>query len=588
MALMIPQFCNPASVEGEQFLFKAMQKGGASSDWVVFHSMKLSTHPSQLRGETDFVILIPNKGVLIVEVKSYSGEIREGYSKHRKDPVEQVQNETISIRHYLESRRDTEEFKRLPFVSLVVYPFGYTKFKGTAYADYQFLDADDFAGKDISKVILKRFEMLAENVYERLGEKSRKASMNFHAQSFDKLKDILTSSLGFYESAQTRINIIGDTIFDYTEEQNFLMKALFPHNKRLIVSGSEGTGKTLVAIELARIAKSNSEKTLFICATENLADHIQEQTQYSYIPQNFLDAKTSSVSTMRGLLKSACPNEEYKSKGLENCALNTFSNIPDDKKFDLLIVDETQDLFSETLFSFLNSCIKGGIDSGKWIMFGNYKLKEFFETPQDKPLLKLVANSRPAICVLSRNCRNPKPICDTIKLFGSSKEIYEDVAYKNYSEYPVWNFYSSKKEEENLLDAMLKDAQKKVPNPSEIVVLSQNKNGIAKNLADEFRWKNLLSSDIKDCSKIRFTTTQNFSGLEAMAVIITDLDEIDSEKTKEFFTLAATRSNYLLYILADAKIKQNVANIFHSKKNSLNLSANMLEKMQQNMQILKH
>src|SRR5690606_39033237 len=73
MARMIPsEVYGPSTPPGEITVFEALRDDPETKDWVVLHSLDIVHHRSQISGEIDFVVIIPKKGVLVVEVKSHS------------------------------------------------------------------------------------------------------------------------------------------------------------------------------------------------------------------------------------------------------------------------------------------------------------------------------------------------------------------------------------------------------------------------------------------------------------------------------------------------------------------------------------
>ena len=54
---------------GEARVFSALAKDESTKDWTVLHSLCLGRHLTQVEGEIDFVVLIPEIGVFCLEVK---------------------------------------------------------------------------------------------------------------------------------------------------------------------------------------------------------------------------------------------------------------------------------------------------------------------------------------------------------------------------------------------------------------------------------------------------------------------------------------------------------------------------------------
>lgn len=75
MARLIPNFIHDSAPPGEKELFATLRDQLQRHDWVVMHSLNLPRHLRRNAGEIDFLIMIPGKGILVLEVKSH-GSVR--------------------------------------------------------------------------------------------------------------------------------------------------------------------------------------------------------------------------------------------------------------------------------------------------------------------------------------------------------------------------------------------------------------------------------------------------------------------------------------------------------------------------------
>ena len=73
MAKIIPQFFDRKVnlSPGERKLFNSFSNDRLMKNWIIFHSLKLSKHDKQRAGEIDFLFIVPNTGMLCLEVKSH-------------------------------------------------------------------------------------------------------------------------------------------------------------------------------------------------------------------------------------------------------------------------------------------------------------------------------------------------------------------------------------------------------------------------------------------------------------------------------------------------------------------------------------
>src|SRR5258708_32393770 len=71
MAKMIPPNCHAGtSSKGEIEIFLRLRDDPSTEEWTILHSLDIAHHQKQVSGEIDFVVIVPAKGVLGVEVKA--------------------------------------------------------------------------------------------------------------------------------------------------------------------------------------------------------------------------------------------------------------------------------------------------------------------------------------------------------------------------------------------------------------------------------------------------------------------------------------------------------------------------------------
>src|SRR5690606_17836187 len=91
------------------------------------------------------------------------------------------------------------------------------------------------------------------------------------------LVSILRPNFDYYESANARITQRAEELKRYTNEQYDALDAMEQHNQ-VIFSGPAGTGKTLLALELARRRASVGKSVLLLCFNRLLGHWLEEET----------------------------------------------------------------------------------------------------------------------------------------------------------------------------------------------------------------------------------------------------------------------------------------------------------------------
>ncbi|MEJ1089045.1 nuclease-related domain-containing protein [Microbacterium sp. Mu-80] len=146
MTRMIPPRPRPGANFSERRIFDALAGAHDADDWIVIHSLEIRRHVTHFQGEADFIVLIPGRGIVVIEAKSpeyveyKDGEWRlDRVPNPGKSPFEQLDGSIRSLRGYLKTRGvldGSEPIARLVwFTSLDRY-----QFKNVTPGDMQFFE----------------------------------------------------------------------------------------------------------------------------------------------------------------------------------------------------------------------------------------------------------------------------------------------------------------------------------------------------------------------------------------------------------------------------------------------------------------
>ncbi|WP_280470892.1 nuclease-related domain-containing protein [Nocardia farcinica] len=122
---MMPAFCPDEAPPGEKAVYSALRDCGDTDEWLVLHSLGIANHVRQVEGEADFVVIVPDTGILVIEVKSHQsvhrrldGTWRLGNdSPTARGPFQQAREAMHSLRSYLEKRN--VDLRSIPMLSAV-------------------------------------------------------------------------------------------------------------------------------------------------------------------------------------------------------------------------------------------------------------------------------------------------------------------------------------------------------------------------------------------------------------------------------------------------------------------------------------
>lgn len=143
---MIPPYPRKGANSSERALFTAFEGALDRPDWVVIHSLSIGQNLAGVIGETDFLVIAPGAGMVVIEAKAPAQvEYRAGEwyldrtPSPRKDPLKQLDGARRSIRGFLRDRdllRGNEPIARMVwFTSL-----GRHQFDNHSPGDLQFFE----------------------------------------------------------------------------------------------------------------------------------------------------------------------------------------------------------------------------------------------------------------------------------------------------------------------------------------------------------------------------------------------------------------------------------------------------------------
>jgi hypothetical protein len=545
MAHMIPSQCPPETAsQAEKELFEALRHG-LGPHYTVIHSLPwLSDERRRLReGECDFLLLHPEHGMLALETKS--GEIRfdgtsrswiRGESQIVDDPFLQAERSVHELNHRLCERLPAWRNAGVPFGYAVVLPHA-DRFRGAlpphVHPDILILRPD--------------LPRLAWRVDEILARNKRRPFALDPATMKDAI-EVLLPTFQVVRSLATEIADQDACLFRLTEQQIAFFEG-FSSNRRMIVEGVAGSGKTVLAREAALRLSAGGHRVLLLCFNIPLADLLREQVKNTN-PQvdvfHFHSLCEHVVRETGGQFVVPAEGVErfYNETAPEllSAALPRYST-----RYTAILVDEGQD-FCDLWWLPLEELLADKTTGFFYIFLD--RRQNIFRREGNLPF------SGPRY-VLASNCRNTAAIARLVQgLGGVSGGV---PAWVPEGVEPVFTPTEDEAGERGAIRSLLhRLVQEQGLRAEQIVILGAHRfaNSIFRDHPGLGRFTVVDRLDAGGPSEIRYSTLHRFKGLEADCVILSGVGgggwQTEEGRLREQLYVAASRARVLLYVFERA------------------------------------
>ena len=611
MRLIPPTISERTRSDGERAVFEALAasggRGGGSggadaSAWTVLHSFDIADHRRRLAGEIDFLCLVPGKGILVVEVKGCHSLRRHGgdwyYGSNteadHRGPFRQASEAMHSLRERL--ARQHPELSGIPFWSAVCFPFIDFHESSPEWSSWQVIDRRALQAQPIVRLIEGVLDQARRRLVERRAGWYHPERAEPTAEQCEALVGLLRPDFEFFESPKSRHLRLAEEVRHYTGEQFEALDAI-DLNPRIVFDGPAGTGKTLLAIEAARRAVSRGRRVLLLCFNRPLGRWLQEEA--SGLGRG-VTARTlhEHLRLLAGIAPTRAQRcrQDFWQEELPGLALEALLEREGKREvYDEIVLDEAQDVLRRSYLDVLDLTLTDGLAGGHWRFFGDFIWQRIYDAAAlsvdellDPPADARAAGAAPISamrCALRINCRNTPRVAALAVACGHVAPGYRRVRRPDDNVEPEVRWYEDGEQQLSLLRAVLTELRDEGFPSTQVNVLSPygNERCAAAQLTEQ-PWCDRLTplvrepgddgeeeEDVGDwlaacipsdldavdlrSGRIKYSSIYRFKGLEAPAVVITDVHALDDAVQRSLLYVGCTRALQRLVILADAKVR---------------------------------
>lgn len=562
MARMIPPTVSTDTPSSEQRVFEALRASKGTESWTVLHSLGFSSARTGQFGEIDFVVLIPELGMVCVEVKggrvvhkngqwSTQGRGAAKPEPLKRSPFRQAQEGMWKLKHAIESKFGAGSSEaRCPIGWIVVLPDVACPPITPEFVRAEVVDQGDLE-KDVGHRIATTPSLLRLKERGDLhppGPAACKRILGFLRPDFD-----------LVPMARTDLWDIERRLQSLTEEQYDVLDAI-SDNAVCLVKGPAGTGKTNIALECARRFSSAGKRVLLACFNRQLGGWLRQRVE-GFAPGQVVAGHLHGL--LRDRIAASSFAEELASSsdvsseelfGRRYFELGTLAIADLDERFDVVLVDEAQDFDAARLVETAREWTDG-VTAPRTIMFGDFTRQALYGCSQSghQQICSLMSNA--PVFNVGMNCRNTRRIAAQMDLMSGYAEVR--ISERQPEGEPVEVFYTRTADETVArADQILTTLRVAGYRPDEVVVLGpRRRENSSLNGAVRLGGWRLADSASAAAGDLAYSTIHGFKGLERAVVILVDAGSPDIVETDSLLYVGMSRARIRLFVVCPENVK---------------------------------
>lgn len=543
-----PEWSDRNDSRAEGLIWRAL-RDETPDDWYAIHSLGLTSHTSKPWAEADFVVVC-DAGVIVLEVKGGRVTVERGAwstNDHvlKESPFKQAGGAAAALHSELRSR--------FPALQRAIVGWG------VALPDVTF----DAEGPDILNDVVyddrdlrTRFERYVDRVadhwkafhgrtgdrFRPLSRSERAAIVAFLAPSFD-LVPTLRARVAHAERELARL----------TAAQSRVMRGLRAKD-RVIVRGGAGTGKTMLALEEAVRLTAEGRTTIVCCRSSLLARRLGGMVDDKVAVEAVHDMMRRLVveSGLDRRLPDA-QEADLRDVFIPQVASEAAIELDIAGKFDALVIDEAQDLLTEGNLEFFDTLLKGGLAQGTWRVFLDPRQNVF--SAMDLSQFQRLEQDAVSDYDLTENCRNTPEIASATSMLSA---LSQDEVLAGAGPEVEIRWATDRREVPAVAGLLAETWRRRGIELNDVVILLAD-DRLTTTISAEFAHRGLrvIPFDEADEDVMRWCAIDDFKGLEATAVIVVGLDELQSTTARRRAYVGLSRARALLGLVLEISAKQD-------------------------------
>jgi hypothetical protein len=534
---MVPFPMLPTDSAAERRLYEGFLEQ-LDDAFVIYHSVDwvVGGRAGRDEGEADFVITHPELGLLALEVKggrvAYDAATKRwtqtGHSGTHgldEDPFHQSKGAMHSLVRILEAQPGWDRWKP---------SYGF----GVAFPDGRYETAAHPGAP--AEIVIDRHDLarLAERVPEVMRTWAR-AGRRFGGEGMEAVSKALGFSVEIRTPLRLRFDEEDKKIVELTSDQAWVL-AFVLHRRRAAVTGPAGSGKTVLAVSVAKQLATAGHRTLLTCFNRRLGEHLRASVGgFGGIDTATFHQLCVQMAKEAGVdlpPEDAGPASPYFEHRLPDALAEAAGRLG--PRYDAIVVDEGQD-FREWWWPALLS-LHTDPDGGFLYVFADDNQNLYGGA--------LPVGEGDRVGPISLNLRNTKQIGEFVSVFYKGEQ--QPIARGPEGQPVEILGYAGEDDLEHLLAVVLRNLVEEEHVPLEdIVVLTPSGTGKSRlrrtGTVDGYR----LSETVEP-GTVLATSVHAFKGLERPVVILAELGDKHLEDLRDYLYVGGSRARNHLVVLA--------------------------------------